>query len=56
MDCELKLKRRKSTAQWRIQIFEKKKYRQLNQKVQRIKDRMAAGQVSICKYLDAIGL
>ena len=32
-----------------------KKYRQLDQRVQRIKDRMSAGQVSISEYLDAIG-
>ena len=33
----------------------KKKYRQLDQRVQRIKDRMSAGQVSISEHLDAIG-
>ena len=32
-----------------------KKYRQLDQRVQRIKDGMSAGQISISKYLDAIG-
>ena len=33
----------------------KKKYRQVEQRVQHIKDRMSAGQVSISEYLDAIG-
>ena len=32
----------------------KKKYRQLEQRVERIKEKMSAGQMSISKYLDAI--
>ena len=33
----------------------KKKYRQLEQRVERIKEKMSAGQMSISEYLDAIG-
>ena len=33
----------------------KKMYRQLEQRVERIKEKMSAGQMSISEYLDAIG-
>ena len=33
----------------------RKKYRQLEQRVERIKEKMSAGQMSISEYLDTIG-
>ena len=33
----------------------KKKYRQLKQRVERVKEKMSAGKMSISEYFDAIG-
>ena len=53
----MKKRAREKVETGAISLPQKKKYiaRQLEQRVEQIKEKMSAGQVSISKYLDAIG-
>ena len=53
----MKKRAREKVETGAISLLQKKKYiaRQLEQRVEQIKEKMSAGQVSISKYLDAIG-